>query len=201
MQLCLYDPDMYRTHRPATADAFFGRRQEMARLREMVERLRSGSPTWLAVIGPRKVGKTSLILELQRTMRAADVAFVVIDAEVERPLSPEIFRTYALRAADALLGDSLPASLEVAALSGGDYLGLLYRSAAVRGLSEDLQGLLRSLGQMAMAPAFVRLCLDIPERLARELGTWVVVAFDEFQELATLAGKRQGDPYPVLRSA
>ncbi len=190
---------MFRTNQPVMAQAFFDRRDELRQLHEMIDKLRAGAPSWIAIIGTRKVGKTSLVLELERTA-GEDVAFVVIDAENERPLSREIYRTYALRSADAIFGDAVPASLEVAARTNADYVGVLYESERVRALSRDLQAVLRSLPDQPMEPAFVRLCLDLPERLAHELDRHVVVAFDEFQELSFLAGKRQGDPFPVMRS-
>lgn len=192
---------MFRTNRPVTGNAFRDRHDQLARLHEVVDHLRAGEPQWVAVIGPRKVGKTSLILELERTVAVDDVAFVVLDAEIERPLSPALFRTYALRAADALLGPHLPTSLETTALTGGDYLGTLYQTPVIAGLPQDIQAVLRALDDPKVDPARMRLYLDLPERLAQELGVYVVIAFDEFQELATLPGKRQPDPFPVMRSA
>ncbi|MCK4305668.1 MAG: hypothetical protein KAY24_15630 [Candidatus Eisenbacteria sp.] len=35
----------------------------MAKIESAINQLRVGAPTWMAIIGPRKVGKTSLVLE------------------------------------------------------------------------------------------------------------------------------------------
>ena len=109
---------MFRTSTPVTAGNFFDRQQEIDRLEETIRNLKADSPNWLAIIGPRKVGKTSLILELAR--RAGDLAtdtepkvvFIVMDCFEELPLMPEIFRRYALRTVDAALGAELGSSLE-----------------------------------------------------------------------------------------
>ena len=47
----------------------------------------------------------------------------------------------------------------------------------------------------------VRFCLDLPEQLATALDHSFLIAFDEFQELAGLARKRNAvDPLPLMRS-
>ena len=57
---------MFRTNQPVIEDAFFDREEELGRLLELVRRLEAGAPSWLAILGPRKIGKTSLILECAR---------------------------------------------------------------------------------------------------------------------------------------
>ena len=52
---------MYQTNQPVTDIRFFDRRSEIDRLSLLVDRLRQDNPTWLAIIGQRKVGKTSLV--------------------------------------------------------------------------------------------------------------------------------------------
>lgn len=54
---------MFTASRPAQQQAFLDREPALARLQRAVERLAAGAPEWLAIIGPRKVGKTSLVLE------------------------------------------------------------------------------------------------------------------------------------------
>lgn len=191
---------MFRTNRPVTAEAFHNRARELGQLQTIVAELLKGEPKWLAIIGPRKVGKTSLILELERS-RPEDVLFVVLDAEYQRPLSWEIFRTYALRVADALLNPFLSESLEVLSLMGDAYLDAILASETVRSLPKDILHILRALPTHAMDHAFVRACIDLPEQLAGELERYVVVAFDEFQQLTTDWSLRRSDPLPMLRSA
>jgi Holliday junction resolvase len=191
---------MFRTNRPATAKAFCDRTKELEQLQRLVAALQRGEPHWVAIIGPRKVGKTSLILEFER-YAPARVAFVVLDAENQRPLSWELFRTYALRAADALLRPHLSASLEVLAALGEAYVDAILTSETVRNLPPELLRVLRALPDHAMDQPFVRQCLDLPEQLAHHLDRYVVVSFDEFQQLSTDWSLRRSDPLPVLRSA
>jgi Holliday junction resolvase len=50
-------------------------------------------------------------------------------------------------------------------------------------------------------PQLIKRCLDLPEQLGQVLRRRLVIAIDEFQELATLGQHRQGfDPFPVMRS-
>ncbi|MFO0550255.1 MAG: ATP-binding protein [Polyangiaceae bacterium] len=192
---------MFRTSRPVTDQAFHDRTEELARLELAISKLAAGQPEWVAVIGPRKVGKTSLVLELERRTRSdGDLVFAVLDAENERPLSWELFRTYALRAADALLGPELAASLEVAVATRTGYADLL-EADVVRSLPREVTSVLRALPSNEMEPRFVRQCLDLPEALASALDRRIVIAFDEFQELASEWSRKLGDPLPVIRSA
>ncbi len=192
---------MFRTNRPATAQTFFDREVELRRLDEFVARLEAGEPAWLAIIGQRKVGKTSLILELARRHRASPVAFVLADTQSAAPLSLEFFRSLALRVTDTLLGADSQMSLELAAAVGDDYVGVLESAAAFGDLGPGLRKMLRRLPTAEMDAAFAAHCLDLPEQLALALDRRLVVAIDEFQELATLAGKRHGlDPLPIVRS-
>ncbi len=192
---------MFRTSRPATARAFFDRTDELRTLRAFVSQLEAGEPTWLAIIGQRKVGKTSLILELARLHESAGVAFVLMDTQACAPLSLEVFRTLALRAVDALFSGRLSMSVEVAAATGGAYTETLEESQTFMQLGPSLRRTLRRLPTADMDTDFARVCLDLPERLAEALDVRAVVSIDEFQELATLAGKRNGvDPLPIIRS-
>src|SRR5688572_26667516 len=93
---------MFQTSTPAIAAAFFDRSAELRRLDELV--LRRRTPEWLAIIGPRKVGKTSLILEWERRIADPALAAVIVDVMEVAPLSLEFFRTYALRVVDRVLG-------------------------------------------------------------------------------------------------
>ena len=49
---------------PVTAEGFFDREKELSALEEVVERLEKGAPRWLAILGARKIGKSSLVIQL-----------------------------------------------------------------------------------------------------------------------------------------
>lgn len=189
---------MFLTSKPVTGSTFQNRDDEMARLLAAAADLRAGRPRWLALIGPRKIGKTSLILELSR--RARDIDVVVVDTQEVSPLSMEIFRVLALRVVDTVLGSELPVSLEVTVATGGDADAVLDASAVFSGLPAAVKAAIRSLGRADMSSDLARICLDLPERLAEALDRRVLIAMDEFQELSALAKQKSGDPLPLIRS-
>ena len=57
---------MYQTTLPVVGAEFRDREEQLARILRAVEKLRAGAPEWLALLGARKVGKTSLLLEASR---------------------------------------------------------------------------------------------------------------------------------------
>jgi AAA+ ATPase superfamily predicted ATPase/Holliday junction resolvase len=192
---------MFRTSLPVSADTFHDRQHELSRLAEAVERLRQGTPSWVAVIGSRKIGKTSLVTELARRAADASLVFVVLDVYEVAPPSPEVFRLYALRTADRILAAGLGASLERLARQPAAYRRAVQECSQVATLPPSLRAELLELAETPCDQGFVRTCLEIPERLAAALGVRVVVAIDEFQELAVLATQRNGfDPFPLMRS-
>lgn len=77
---------MFTSSVPATAGAFFDRTREREQIHRAIDHLLSGAPRWLCIVGPRKVGKTSLLLEASREAREGRAAsraspphFVVVD--------------------------------------------------------------------------------------------------------------------------
>ena len=187
---------MFQSSHPVTGAGFHDRDAELRQLGAFVERVRAGDPTWLAIIGPRKVGKTSMILELSR--RNPDVDFIVVDTQEAAPSSEETFRTVALRAADAALRGQLESSLEVLAGTRQGFDRALDGSATFQALPLALKTAIRELAAPKLTPQLLRVVLDLPERLAEALGRRIVVAIDEFQELAV--GARGGDVLKVVRA-
>src|SRR5262245_19829234 len=109
-------PGMFRTSTPVSSAGFANRAAELKQLEAHVGKLAAGAPSWVAILGPRKIGKTSLLLELARRVRASrpSIVFVVIDSLEELPAQADIFRRYALRTVDALFALEAGASLEAA---------------------------------------------------------------------------------------
>ena len=95
----------FQSSHPVSGRGFHDRISELTRLEALVDELRAGTAKWLAIIGPRKVGKSSLLLELAR--RADDVAVVACDTQEVQPPSLEVFRICALRVVDTLLAGDL----------------------------------------------------------------------------------------------
>ncbi|WP_428266501.1 AAA family ATPase [Haliangium sp.] len=195
---------MFDTSVPATASAFCDRRNELASLNAFVASLEDGHPRWLAIIGPRKVGKTSLLLEMARRSPARGTHFVLLDSFEEMPLSLEFFRRYALRTLDALIGHELGTSLELAALHPSEFRAELQSSPGFAALPAPLRAELLDLPEHELNGPRIQRYLDLPEVLAQTLERHIVVAIDEFQELAGLGGpggsRRTPDPLPLMRS-
>ena len=183
---------MFRTSTPVTQGAFHDRAIELKSLTQRVDQLRAGTPRWLAVLGVRRVGKTSLLLELVRRNRHRDVRFVVLDCFEDKPLGFDIFRRLALRTVDAFYGRDLGVSLEALADRPDEYRAALPEA---RGFSTLDRALRADLLSLCVAPADAKtahLALGLAERLATATRQYCVVAWDEFQELAKLPSSRGG---------
>ena len=188
---------MFRSSTPVSADAFYDRKDEIAYLMRTVENLRAGAPSWVAVLGRRKVGKSSLLQELARLVTADDLSLAILDSEEFAPLGPEVLKRYALRVVDSILGVRLGCSLEQLQFRPADYRAALL--PIFPSLPADTARLVMDLPEMPMEPSMDRLLLDLPEKLAESLGIYVVVAWDEFQMVASIRGKT--NIIPAMRSA
>jgi AAA+ ATPase superfamily predicted ATPase len=193
---------VFQSSVPVLADAFLDRTRELARLKDILSKLQAGAPTWVCLLGPRKVGKTSLLLELARQASSPPVHFVVTDVFERMPPSVELLRTSAIRAVDAALGPGLGVSFEALSERPEEYRSALVQSPALDRIPPDTRAVLMELPDRQMDARHLRACIDLPERLAQALGLFFVVAIDEFQELASrLAGPKNVDLMPLLRSA
>jgi len=190
---------MFRTSVPATAEAFFDRGAQLEQLDRLLGQPR-GAPEWLAIVGPRKVGKTSLLLEWER--RVADPALVcaVVDVLEAAPLSREWFRICALRVVDRVLGSDAGAALFELADRPPEYRAALQRSPRFAALPPALRGELLELPERSLDGTALVGCLELPEQLAKALRLRLVLAIDEFQELAALESRPRIDPFAIMRS-
>ncbi len=189
---------MYRPSTPATDDDFFDRERELELLTQHISRLCAGAPSWVAVLGRRKLGKTSLLLELARRQRSPLLAFAVLDSFELAPLGPDVLRRYALRVVDAVLGPRAGISLEALSRRPGEYRAAL-ADAGLAALPREVRALLHDLPDLQVRGPVASELLDLPERLASALELRVVVAWDEFQALGNVRG-RSLDLLPLMRS-
>lgn len=183
---------MFRSSTPVTDMAFHDRDVELKQLGERVAALRKGAPRWLAVLGERRVGKTSLLLELVRRNKHRDVRFVVLDCFEEEPLGFEIFRRLALRTVDAFFSREAKLSFETLQERPDEYRVALEEARSYRQLDRGLRADLQGLCDREADAKLAELALGLHERLAQALGLYCVVAWDEFQELAKLPASRGG---------
>ncbi len=174
---------------------------ELERLQRLLTDLQRGSPTWLAILGVRKIGKTSLLLELARRAGNANTSFVNLDTFEHSPLTPDIFRRYGLRLLDVLFAEEIGRSVEAAYREPAAFRRAMSSSSAVMTLPGELRSEILELPDRPTDDQLRRDVLDWPERLAQALDRTILVAWDEFQALTTLGSRRGGtDPIPLMRS-
>jgi AAA+ ATPase superfamily predicted ATPase len=188
---------MFRSSAPVTASGFRDRRTELARVTSSFEALQAGAPQWLALVGPRKVGKTSLLLEAaRRTPRAVSVA--VVDVLERAPIDLDVFRLFAARCIDALLAEQMEGSSSRHLHAPAELRALFHRAPSLRTLDSRLRTDLDRLADDEATGDTVRRWLELPEELCTALDRRLVLAIDEVQELLALA--RYFEPFALMRS-
>ncbi|MBX3233276.1 MAG: ATP-binding protein [Labilithrix sp.] len=188
---------MFRSNAPVTATAFHDRQTELAGLLDAFEALRQGAPRWLAIVGPRKVGKTSLLLEASRRSPSG-VHVALLDVFERAPLDLDVFRLLAARALDALLAEEAGASFARRLHTPAEFRALLHKTGSLRNASADLHSDLDRLPDEPATPDAVRRWLHLPEELCALLDRKLVLAIDEVQELGSLS---RFEPFVAMRAA
>jgi len=155
-----------------------------AYLRRLVERLEDGNHVLAA--GPRRIGKTSIILEALRRLRRRGAHTAYVDC-----LGTTSLRGLGERLADAVLQNlsGVERSFEQAkAIAAGMH-------PTVKVKYEHVE-LALELARETNAQRFFEGALDLPQGLARRTGKRVVVVFDEFQA----AGRLGPRVFDVMRA-
>ncbi|MBL9137531.1 MAG: ATP-binding protein [Verrucomicrobiales bacterium] len=192
---------MFRTSTPVTAAAFHNRSREREELEHAIDQLLAGAPKWVAILGPRKIGKTSLVLEAMRRKAGPGLCIVNLDIQETMPVSTEVFRRLALRMVDAVFGPDLGESPERLARQPAAYRALLQRSQPFAALPPSVRTEILELGEGEATAERAGAWLQLPQQTAEALDLHLVVALDEFQELGALESARRGfDPFALLRS-
>lgn len=192
---------MFQTSTPVVGKGFQNREAELNILERAFQRLVAGQPHWLAILGRRKIGKSSLVLEAGRRAQSNSLRVITLDAQEQGPVSLEIFRRLALRTVDAVLGGVLGESLERLAGQAARYRESLLQSKHFDKLPPPLRFAVLELAEGKAEPERIGTWLDLPEQLAAIFGLWLVIALDEFQELEGLKSpKKSFDPFMLMRS-
>ena len=192
---------MFRTNIPVSRARFHNRARALERLKRLALDMKRGEPRWLAIIGPRKIGKSSLLAEAAQRFGSARLRFVTFDVFDAMPVSFEVFRRLAAKILDAAMAEDLGAALSVAIDDPLRFREILAQSDGFAGLPAPLRSTLIELASRPADEALLRDTLALPEQLAKALGLRFVVAIDEFQELLALGGARGNvDPLPLMRS-
>jgi AAA+ ATPase superfamily predicted ATPase len=192
---------MFRTNVPVSRALFHDRAKALERLKRLSLDVKRGEPRWLAIIGPRKIGKSSLLAEAAQRFGSAKLRFVSFDVFDAMPVSFEVFRRLGAKVLDAAVGEDAGAVVSVAINDPPRFREILARSDRFAQLPASLRSTLLELAARPADDALVRDTLALPERLAEAFGLRFVVAIDEFQELLALGGARGSvDPVPLMRS-
>ncbi|NYZ74081.1 ATP-binding protein [Candidatus Micrarchaeota archaeon] len=184
---------------PVSDDNFFNREDELSYLEKRLFAIKAGSRNDIAMIGPRRVGKSSLALQMAGHARAKGFKTVFLDCEGLD------FESFIKEYGNALLSAELEDRPDMKireALRGGTV-------AAIAALSEIL-GRVSALELSAAFADFLKLRIELErERMTgktpqslRELleatlslpaksSSKYVVVFDEFQETATYGLEKQ----------
>jgi AAA+ ATPase superfamily predicted ATPase len=196
------------TSTPVVAGQFFNRDRELDALGSVIRDAGAGSRRWLALVGHRKIGKTSLLVELLRR-HAGGIPMAYVDCWEVRSDPLQFLGRFVL----SLVAPALRhhgAEAEVGPLEPEDGEGLSARTvqAIARLRSSALDEAVRlhaSVSSGRPAAGTMRRVFDLPGRLASELERPMVVILDEFQELDRLRRLRRlkdrvDDVFGLLRS-
>lgn len=141
---------------------------------ELLYRRLSGGSTDVVMYAPRRYGKTSLVLRVLERFRQEGVSGLCFD--MAKVPSLERFCEEYANSVFALIGGRRELMHKVM-----DYLAHLHPTLSVNGEISLNYG-------TKMTPTSISEVLDLPERLAEDAGLdSVIVAFDEFQEIAELS--------------
>ena len=188
-----HDQTMLRSRERATVSPYFPVGGPVAApdlvgresyLRRLVDRLEDGNHVLVA--GPRRIGKTSIILEALRRLKRRGAHTAYVDC-----LGATDIRGLGERLADAVLQNlsGVERSFEQAkAIAAGMH-------PTVKVKYEHVE-LALQLARETNAQRFFEGALDLPQALAKRTGKRVVVVFDEFQA----AGRLGPRVFDVMRA-
>ncbi len=177
----------FLTSGPVRGELFYDRQRELNNLLAAVQALQAGTPQYYALLGMRKVGKTSLLMEFARRL-VDEPSVVVIHVDCfESAIDPLIFfQDYAIAVLDAFL-DALGHTPHIGTLRGArldeaDFLATLGRVQALglRSMERGVRALLVVRAGGDRREAFHAIA-ELPEAIAIETDRHAIVILDEFQ--------------------
>lgn len=208
----------FESSKPVTGSFFFNRTKELAELVNTVELLKQGSTKYLALIGQRKTGKTSLLRQFMAVVDEPDVIFFEVDCWEKKPTPKIFFQDYLIQAMDGFIRRRYPdrfrLSIRASLTNETNLLTMLadVRSLKIAALDEATEKLLELRANHSFASLKDKLSdtlfssiIDFPEKLAQETNVYFVSIIDEFQELTDLNRFKHikeniGDIFAFLRA-
>jgi AAA+ ATPase superfamily predicted ATPase len=182
----------------------------LAELVNTVDLLKRGSTKYLALVGQRKTGKTSLLRRFMEVVDTLDVMFVEIDCWEKKPTPKTFLQEYLVQTIDRFIRKQHPdrfrLSVKASLMNEPNLLTMLadVRGLNITALQEATERLLELRANHA-SDALYAAIVDFPEQLASETNVYFVFIIDEFQELQDLNRFRDikehmGDIFAFLRA-
>ena len=201
----------FESSKPVTGSFFFNRDRELKELINSVNLLKKGSTKYLALIGQRKTGKTSLLRQFMEEVDATDVIFFEIDCWEKKPTPRTFFQDYLIQVLDGFIHKRYPNRFRMSIKANlANEINLLTMLADLRSLKiasiDSATESLLELRSNHLSDTLFSEIIDFPEKLAQEEGVYFVSVIDEFQELTDLnrfkhIRKNIGDIYAFLRAS
>jgi len=183
------------TSEPVSGELFYDRKEELRLLEETVRDIKKGIRRFYAIDGLRKVGKTSLLLELvRRVENDRQLITAVFDCSGNVASANIFFEELATHLIDRfLIAGSYSGEtgvLAAAKLDESEWLATLGKAQnlGIRALTEGIKAVLRIRGKSASDRDAYKTIIDLPHRLHQETGKFFLIVMDEFQACAQLNG-------------
>lgn len=196
--------------KPVTGANFFNRRKELDELVRTIRPLKKGSSKYLALIGQRKIGKTSLLRHFVEGVNDPKLVCYEMDCWEKKLVPKTFFQEYLLQVIDRYLyefyTDRFHVSMKRSLIPESAFLSLIsdIRALKIDALNEATECLLELRANRFSDLLFTAI-INFPEKLAQETGIYFVSIIDEFQELTDLNRFKPikdtiGDIYAFLRA-
>lgn len=172
---------------PVTGKQFFNRIELLEMIKDRIRSFISGNITFIALIGKRKIGKTSVLLHLDNIIE--NVQFVYINFEVAVTSPVDFAITYINEVINQVKGETLETASDLE-----DY-ALKHKTTYSRVLLKLLKEYRNKNHYLCLKMAF-----NFPELLAKEERIKILLRLDEFQELLEF-NRYQLNPLSIFRDS
>lgn len=200
---------LFETSNPVSGNSFINRQDEIDELILSAQRLKDQSRSWYALIGQRKVGKSSLIKEFKARI-SGEYLCPGVDCWNSTRNAYDFFIDYIVELIDAyLIKASLAAQtgLLKPALFDTNELAMVDAKLQMLSINAINKGLLllQQLKRREVSSHLFEAVIDLPQVFSEETHEKLIVILDEFQELSNLSKfkvikEEIGEVFPLLRS-
>ncbi len=172
---------------PVTGEAFYDRIELLETIESRIKSFISGNITHIAIVGTRKIGKTSVLLEASN--RIKDIKFVYINLEVIVTSPIDFAISYINETVNQIKGENLETASDLE-----DY-ALKHKTGYSRVLLKLLKEYRNKNHSLCLKLAF-----DFPELLAKEEKIKILILYDEFQDVLEF-NRYKLNPLAIFRNS